>query len=293
MAKVGVIGVPGGWSTQRLSAALAQRGALGLIIDPAMIRLDLEAGKAFFQDHELTAFDALVVKKLGASYSPLLLDRVEMLRFIASRGVPVFSRPEGVRDLLNRLSCTTGLALAGLPLPPTTITEQAAEAARAVRQYGQAVLKPLFSSKARGMLVVRADQKDLEQEITAYQQAGNQVLYVQKFLSLGGRDLGLTFLGGRYLATYARVGRPGAWNTTTQAGGRYEPFEPSPGLIALARRAQDVFGLDFTCVDIAETENGPVVFEVSAFGGFRGLLEGCSLDAAALYAEHVLARLEG
>ena len=48
--------------------------------------------------------------------------------------------------------------------------------------------------------------------------------------------------------------------------------------------------MDFTTVDVALTADGPVVFEVSAFGGFRGASEGAGIDAAALYAEYALAR---
>jgi ribosomal protein S6--L-glutamate ligase len=47
----------------------------------------------------------------------------------------------------------------------------------------------------------------------------------------------------------------------------------------------------FTTVDVADTEDGPVVFEVSAFGGFRGAKEGIGIDAAALYADHILTQL--
>ncbi|MGB5427491.1 MAG: ATP-grasp family protein, partial [Gammaproteobacteria bacterium] len=62
-------------------------------------------------------------------------------------------------------------------------------------------------------------------------------------------------------------------------------------IIELAQRAQALFGMDFTTVDVAETNNGPIVFEVSAFGGFRGALEGIGIDAAAMYADHVLRQL--
>jgi ribosomal protein S6--L-glutamate ligase len=41
-------------------------------------------------------------------------------------------------------------------------------------------------------------------------------------------------------------------------------------------------------VDIALTDQGPVVFEVSAFGGFKGALEGCDIDAASVYADYIL-----
>jgi tetrahydromethanopterin:alpha-L-glutamate ligase len=59
----------------------------------------------------------------------------------------------------------------------------------------------------------------------------------------------------------------------------------------MATRAQALFGMDFTTVDVAETSDGPVVFEVSAFGGFRGAKEGIGLDAAARYADYVLEQL--
>ena len=46
--------------------------------------------------------------------------------------------------------------------------------------------------------------------------------------------------------------------------------------------------MDFTTVDIAESEHGPLVFEVSAFGGFAGAKEGIGIDAASLYADYAL-----
>jgi ribosomal protein S6--L-glutamate ligase len=60
----------------------------------------------------------------------------------------------------------------------------------------------------------------------------------------------------------------------------------------LAQRAQAPFGLDFTTVDLAETADGPIVFEVSAFGGFKGARKGIGINAAAAYAEHVIRALK-
>jgi ribosomal protein S6--L-glutamate ligase len=77
-------------------------------------------------------------------------------------------------------------------------------------------------------------------------------------------------------------------NTTIDSGGHYEAYEPEADVIEIARRAQSPFDLDFTSVDVAMTDSGPVVFEVSAFGGFRGLEEGLGIDAAELYADYVV-----
>ena len=290
--KIAVVGVPGGWSSERLADALQKKTGFRLLVDLSEVSCELATGKAFFQDTELTALDGMAVKKVGPAYSPDLLDRLEFLRFIEAQGVRIFSRPDRIISVLNRLSCTVSLAKAGVPLPPTVVTEDVNEAAKHIEAFGPSVLKPLYTSKARGMVLIDPEN-GLREELSNFKASGNAVIYAQKRLDLPGQDLGLVFVGGQYLATYARVASHNSWNTTRRAGGKYATYEPSSEVIEIARRAQAVFGLDFTGVDVAETRDGPVVFEVSAFGGFRGLWEGCDMDAAAAYADHIVRELGG
>ena len=158
----------------------------------------------------MTALDGLVIKKVGPAYSPQLLDRLELLTFIQSRGVRIFSDPLHIARVLNRLSCTVGLSMAGIPMPPTVVTENVGEAAEAVRRFGQAVFKPLYTSKARGMAVLEWGPTTGE-DVQNYKASSSSstMMYIQKMIDLPGRDLGLVFLGGQYLATYARVGKKG------------------------------------------------------------------------------------
>jgi tetrahydromethanopterin:alpha-L-glutamate ligase len=293
MKRIGVVGIPTGWSTLRLLDALEAKTGFRLCVDMAEVRLDLDTGRIFSQGTDLTELDAVIVKKIAPTYSPDALDRMEILRFLAGRGVPVFSDPGSMLRLIDRLSCTTTLRLGGIPMPATVITEDVGEAADAVTRFGKAVFKPLFSSKARGMAVIE-DGPDMAEEIADYKAAGNQVMYIQQMVfHAGGRlDLGVSFLGGRYLATYARQGSGDSWDTTTRTGGRYVPYTPSKEIIDLAHKAQALFpGMAFTCVDVVETPDGAAIYEVSAFGGFRGLLDACDLDAAAAYADYVLEHL--
>jgi ribosomal protein S6--L-glutamate ligase len=248
--------------------------------------LDLEEKTLRFQNIDLGRLDALMIKKIGARYSPDLLDRLELLRFVEERGVKVLSSPLHIMRVIDRLSCTITLQLAGIPMPPTTITEDVSEALQTVKNYGQAVFKPLFTSKARGMRLITSDQ-NIEEEIAHFHQM-NPMMYIQKKIDLNGRDLGIAFLGGRYLTTYARRNQGHSWNTTTVNGGKYEAYSPDAESISLAHKAQSLFGLDFTCVDLVETEQGPYIFEVSAFGGFRGLLEAQGIDAARLFTSYTL-----
>jgi ribosomal protein S6--L-glutamate ligase len=288
--KIGIVGNPGSWSTEHLAAVAAEKTGFHCVIDPAEVKLDLRTKTAIYRDVDLCALSALIIKKVGYEYSHTHLDRLEVLRYINARGVPVFSRPERILRLLDRLACTVTLGANDIPMPPTVITESVPQALETVDAFGKAVFKPLFTSKARGMRLIEKGA-DAVDEVRDFKESGNDVMYIQKHIELPGRDLGVVFLGGKYVATYARVAGTRSWNTTRRAGGQYEKCDPGAEIIALAHRAQKPFDLAFTSVDVAETADGPVVFEVSAFGGFRGLKEGCAIDAAQRFVDYVIERL--
>ena len=314
--RIAVVGIAGGWSSEALADAVGKATGERLLVDLDAARLDLAAGSVLCPCTgaapgqglvDLCRLDAVLIKKAAPQYSPDMLDRLEILRFVAGRGVPCFSDPSLILRLVDRLACTVTLSLAGLPLPPTTITEDSACALDAVLGYGRAVLKPLFTSKARGMVLLDAASQGREAARVVLErfQASNKVMYIQQALDLRGQDLGVCFLGGEYLGTYARrktvspdagigsvVGAGSGWSTSTASGGRYAPFDPPLEIIELAQRAQAPFNLDFTCVDVALTDSGPYVFEVSAFGGFRGLKQARGIDVAELFTAHVLRRLK-
>ena len=286
--KIGVVGTRGGWSSELLADTVAAKTGFRLLVDMEQVCMDLDAGTVWTEGIDLGGLDGLIIKKIGARYSPDLLDRLEVLRFLAQRGLPIFSSPMSIMRVLDRLSCTVTLRLGDIPMPPTTITESVDEALGAVQRYGAAVFKPLFTSKARGMTVIEHGA-GARLAIEAFH-AENPIMYMQRKIELPGQDLGIVFLGGKYLTTYARCGT-GAWNTTTESGGKYAPATPSPEALRTAEQAQALFDLDFTCVDVVEAATGPVVFEVSAFGGFRGIQDACGLDAAAMYTDYVMEKI--
>jgi len=287
---IGVVGLPGKWSTESLADAVEQRTGTRLIVDMSDVALDIAGRRLIYKAHNLYDLDALIVKKISREYSPNSIDRLELLRAAEANGVHVFSPALSMLRLIDRLSCTTTMANAGIPMPPTLITEHIELAQAAVEDYRSAVFKPLFSTKARGMIVVDADDAARDEKIKQFH-ADNPMMYIQQKMELPGQDLGLVFLGGEYMGAYARVSEGSSWNTTILHGGRYAAAEPDTGWIEIAQRAQDLFDMDYTTVDMAETAAGPVVFEVSAFGGFRGVKEGLGINIADHYVDYVLKRL--
>lgn len=290
--KIAVIGLPGKWSTETLADSVYKKTGFRLVVDMSQVSLRLNSGQLLYQDDDLSKLDALIIKKISKQYSPDTLDRLELLRVAQNAGVKIFSQPESIIRLIDRLSCTITLKNAGIAMPATVITESVEQALETVDEFGMAIFKPLYSTKARGMcLIGRHERKQNKIRGIELFKANNPVMYIQQKIELGDRDMGLMFLGGQYIGAYARVSKTQSWNTTIHSGGKYAEAKPSAEIIQLAQKAQQLFDLSYTTVDIAETEQGPVVFEVSAFGGFRGAREGLGVNVADMYVDYVLENL--
>jgi tetrahydromethanopterin:alpha-L-glutamate ligase len=286
---IAVVGQPGAWSTERLANALRAAGAEAIVVDLAACALRLPEPGVWHQGRRLDVL-AAVVKKIGDTAGGWAVrERLHILRHLEASGVPVWSAPDRLEVAVDRYRMTVELVRAGLPVPETVITEDLGEAAATVERFGAAVLKPLFTSKGRGMLRLDA-ALDVPRILERHRAENADPFYLQRFVKHPGRDLGVAVLDGRCLGAYWRIAGDGQWMTTVLSGGRYAPADPPAEALALAERAAQHFGLLFTGVDLIESDEGFTVLEVSAFGGFRGLLDGCGVDAAPRLAEAVLAR---
>jgi ribosomal protein S6--L-glutamate ligase len=289
--KIAVVGQPGAWSSERLTDALRAAGAEATVVDLAACSLRLPDRRLFHRGEPLDGLDGAVVKKLGDTADGWgVQERIGMLRQLEASGVPVLSAPDRLHVAVNRYRMTCELVRAGLPVPPTTITENVDEAVSAVSRFGTAVVKPLFTSKGRGMRRLEPT-RELRDELESHRAAGLGPFYLQRFVKHPGRDLGVAVLDGRCIGAYWRVAADDQWMTTILSGGRYEKADIAPETEAMAVAAAQHFGLVFTGVDLIEDPDGRfAVLEVSAFGGFRGLLKGCGVDAAPMLADVVLRR---
>src|SRR5262249_3322702 len=194
--KIAVVGGAGGWCAERLGEALRASGADTAVVDLAACSLRLPDPRLFHRGEPLDGLDGAVVKKLGDTADGWgVQERIGMLRHLEATGVPVLSAPDYLHVAVNRYRMTCELVRAGLPVPPTTITEDVNEAAAAVSRFGAAVIKPLFTSKGRGMRRLEPT-RELRGELEAHRDAGLGPFYLQRFVKHPGRDLGVAVLGG-------------------------------------------------------------------------------------------------
>ncbi len=293
--RIGVFGIPGAWSSEHLAEALRAQGVTSRVIPLASCLHDVAAGRVLWEEEDLSGWDGFVVKKLGDAADPTGRFRINLLRTLEARGVPVFSPPEAIEMASDRYRMTVTLAREGMPVPRTIVTDSVSQAVAAVDEFGRAVLKPIYTSKARGMVLLHAGEPLVRHLLLEGRAAeGSLPLYIQEFIPGVERDLAMAVLDRRLLGAYAREARSGEWITSTSRGGRYVAARLSREAVELSLRAARLFGLTYTVVDLVETPDGQMlIYEVSAFGGFRGLKDATGIDAAVHYAEHVLAVLAG
>jgi ribosomal protein S6--L-glutamate ligase len=282
--RIGVAGIPGAWSTERLASALRGEGANTVVFAMDEVSHDIGRGQVRRGDEELGELDAVVVKKIGDQLDPTRRLSLHALRTLERLGVRVFSPAESIERAMDRYRMTVILAEEGIPIPSTIAAPSALAMHRSIDAFGEAGVKPVYTSKGRGMVRIHAGQR-LPPHMSQHP------ILVQRYVRSPGRDIGATVVGGRFVGAFYRVAAPGEWLTTTAQGGSYAPCRLPREGVGLAERCARLFGLDYTVVDLVEAAEGLLVYEVSAFGGFRGLLEGCAIDGASLYAGHIMREL--
>jgi ribosomal protein S6--L-glutamate ligase len=285
--QIGVAGIPGAWSTETLGVALAARGVTVTVFSLADCSLDLGRRAVWYDGRDLGQLNGVVVKKLGDSTDPLDAARIRYLQQLEFSGVRVFSPARAIGEVNDRLRMSQILAQRGLPLPRTVVTESVEAAADVIEDWGRAVVKPLQTSKARGMLLLAAGQAH-RIKLRRWREEWRMPFYLQQFIPNLGRDIGVTVLGDEVLGAFYRVGSGASWVTSSSAGGHYEPCPLNPEIERLALAAVQAFGLDFSVVDLVESGGEYFMYEVSAFGGFAGLWQSQHVDVAARYADYIL-----
>lgn len=289
--RVDVAGISGSWSTEQLCSALGSMGVQSQVIELKDCVFDVTANTLFFHEHRLDDLQGVIVKKLGDSLDPLMPARVNLLKQLEYQGVRVFSPARAIEDTNDRYKMTQRLAQAHIPLPRTVVTEAIDFAEDVIMDWGRVVVKPIFTSKGRGMVLLGEDQS-FRLALRRWQRQFQMPFYIQEYVPNPGRDIAVAVLAGQVIGAYYRVNRGHEWLTTTSAGGRYEHCSVNEEMVEISLRVSHVLGLDFTVVDLVESPEGYRVYEASAFGGFAGLWKTQQLDVARLYADFAVQELQ-
>ena len=220
-----------------------------------------------YQDQEplpaaLREADVVALRALG-------LTELRTLGRLDGGGVRYCNTVPATAMARDKAAAAAALDVAGVPVPRTRLVEDWTEA-RALAWERSVVVKAVYGSRGAGVLL--GGREGLP-ELAPF--AGPYL--IQDRLDHLGPDRKVFAIGNHV----SGVLRP--WPPSSLADKWGQAFDPAPEEVAVATAAGVAMGLEIYGVDLVPTAEGPVVVDVNAFPGFKGVGA-----AAPALADHLL-----
>jgi RimK family alpha-L-glutamate ligase len=274
------------WHCRRLATALTQQGAPVVIETLRACRFRLGGPGTGIEIPALEGRlpDAAIVRAIPNGSFEQVTFRLSLLHALRELGVRVVNDARAIERCVDKSMTSFLLHKAGIPTPPTVVTEDAAiaEAWRG-RQAGDVVAKPLFGAQGRGLRRLAGADPLPEAEIT------DGVFYLQRYVGREGdwQDYRVFVVGEEPVAAMRRQGE--SWITNVAQGGACESVPCRGRLAELAAAASRAVGAAYAGVDLIETPEGALmVLEVNSMPAWKGLQSVADTDIAAAIAAHVV-----
>lgn len=271
----------GGWHVHDLIRAAGELGHRAEAVDFRAVAAGVETGPG-----PLAGYDAAIVRTMPSGSLEQIVFRVDVLHAAVAAGVRVLNPPRAIETCVDKYLTNVRLARAGLPTPPTHVSQRADDALAAFDRLDRdVVLKPIFGSEGRGMIRL-TDPETAWRTFHVLERTG-QVIYQQRFVRHPGWDLRVFVIAGRVVAAMKRSAR-GDWRTNVARGGTAERAELPAAEAKLAVQAAEAVGCPVAGVDLLPGPNGELfVIEVNAVPGWRALAPVSGVDVAAKVVRYV------
>lgn len=240
-------------------------------------------------EENVSDIDGVLVRTIGFGTGDQITFRISLLEHFEDAGIYVMNPAYSFRRAKDKYATLTALNKAGIYVPRTYVGENLEAAIEFAEDVGDVVIKPLIG--ARGLGAIRAEQKELTYRAMKFIHQLGQVLYVQEMIDKPNRDIRAFVIGDELIGAmyrYLPEGVEGEWRTNVHGGGRAELAELDQEYEDCAIRAAAVLGLDYTGIDILETNEGPCVIEANAAPSWSALSRVTGIDVAGLIVDRLV-----
>jgi ribosomal protein S6--L-glutamate ligase len=278
------------YSTRRLVETADRRGHDVEVLDTSRFTLMLERGRPslLYREKTLLPFDA-VVPRIGASVT---FFGTAVVRQFEQMGVYCLNCAESIVDARDKLRCMQLLSRHDIGIPPTSFVRTPKHFLHAIESVGGAPVILKLLQGTQGVGVILAETIKVAQAILETLRSARQNVLIQKFVAESkGRDIRALVVGDRVVAAMRRTAQGHEFRSNVHRGGKAEKVKLDANYTRTAIRAAHVLGLDVAGVDMLEGEHGPLVSEVNACPGIKGLENATLVDVADVIFQFLEAQL--
>jgi RimK family alpha-L-glutamate ligase len=276
------------WATAGLIEAMKDRGHEVKAFRLSDVSANIPDRFILLEEDDISGMDGIIVRTLGFGTGDQMTYRISLLEHFENAGIYVMNPAYSFRRAKDKYATLTALHKAGINVPRTYVGENLDAAIKFVDKVGDVVVKPMIGS--RGLGAIRAENRELTYRALKFIHQLGQVLYVQETIKKPDRDIRAFVIGGKVVGSMYRYvpDRDGEWRTNIHGGGRAELAHLNAEYIDCAVKTAEVLHLDYTGVDIIESQEGPCVIEANAAPSWSGLSEVTGLDIAGLIVDRLV-----
>jgi ribosomal protein S6--L-glutamate ligase len=285
--KIGVISKKDAyWSTRQLLKAVERHGHEPSYIRTDAVRLvvadrdDAQCNGASIRDH------AIFIPRIGRSmtdFGKMLLRQLELM------GLKTTLSSEALITARNKFLALQSLREARVPIPRSILLASRPDVLEAAHfVHYPAILKILSGTQGIGVMRVKSYEETAS--IVDTMKSFGQVMLLQEYIPNPGIDIRAFVVGDQVIGAMKRVAQMHEWRSNIHLGAKGVAMELDDHARGVAVRASRAVGLEISGVDMIFRGDEPVVLEVNASPGFRGLLQATQINAADAMVDYAVAK---
>jgi len=228
----------------------------------------------------LPLFDVMIVRPRIVA-DPAI--PITLMRAIEAKGQLLVNGPVPIFATKNKLENLRQLSDAGISVPNTSVINMIEELDTVMVNFlYPVVVKTPFGSHGTGVFIAESE-RSLRPIIDFHLSRGhyNDPIIIQEFFNeANGSDIRAFVVGNKVVAAMQRTAPKGDFRANYSGGGSIKEITLTPEQEKLAIDATRILGMDYSGVDIINTNSGPVILEVNSNPGFKGIEEATGIDVA-------------
>lgn len=246
--------------------------------DKCQLVYDSHHPEVLFDGKKFPDFDVIIPRASVLNNVELKLAIVKQFQLM---GFPVVNTFSSITKAKNKLRTLQILDHFDIPIPKTLVIRDIAYLADAIKKVGglPVIMKTPFGSYGSGVVIAESKRAVSSSLDFLWKTNHETIILIQEYVKEAkGKDLRVFVVGDRVVGSMKRSAQKGEFRSNLELGGQGSAEAVSEEEADIAIRATKALRLDVAGVDIMRSKAGPVVLEVNANPGFKGLEDVTGVD---------------
>ncbi|WP_375325983.1 RimK family alpha-L-glutamate ligase [Flagellimonas sp. GZD32] len=268
------------YSTARIAEEFEKAGHYVEHIDhtKCSVQLGEDKPRIFFGVDDITnEFDA-IVPRIGTTVTR---HGVAIVKQFELNHVFSTAKSQGILRARNKVSTLQLMSKKGIPIPKTVFSINPYNVEDQIELLGGAPVIIKLQEGTQGKGVILAESKKSAKSVIDTLYNMNTSILLQEYIAeANGEDLRIIVVGNKIVAAMKRTSELDDFRSNVHRGADVEAVELTPREKFIAINATKHLGLGVAGVDLIRSKNGPLLIEVNASPGLKGIEAATGINVA-------------